>query len=472
MIIPFKDWGRSPPLDETRFARDPIAYMRDVARARGSLAAFANGRQQILFAFGPDYNQQLLTRPDVFHSNLFILPGPKGSPLRRIGLGLITMNGEQHKRHRRLLLPAFHKRVVEAYGDVLVALTARVLDTWRAGQRRDMFQEMSRLALDVTNTVLFGLDDSDAALLDGTVIDDVLEKSTALGLSGLFPSGSSADAYQELLAAAERSEKQLLETIRRKRSNPAPGRDVLSLLIRAHDEDGTGMTDAELIGQASQLFGAANRTTASALTWALFLLAQHPPVMADLLDELRGTLHGDAPTPAQLGRLPLLDRVIKESLRLLPPVAFGSRTAMAPVEMGPYRLARGSLVIFSQYMTHHMPELFPRPEHFLPDRWLTGAPPPYAYIPFSAGPRLCLGAPLALAVIKTALAMTLQRYRLTLVANATINRRVTVTLAPDAGLPMLIAPQDGRFESSPVCGNIHEMVALDQGRARPIRLAA
>jgi cytochrome P450 len=471
-LTPDQGWGRLPPLDPAQFARDPIAYMRGIYQKRGRLAAFENGGQQIVFAFGPEYNQQLLTKPDLFYANLFTLPGPKGSALRRIGLGLITENGAHHKKHRRLLLPAFHKQTVEAYSGSLVATTGQMLDTWRAGHQRDLFREMSQLALHITSTVLFGLDDAQEALTVGTVMEEVLERSTALGLSGLLPSDAPADAYRELLVAAERSERNVIEMIRRKRARSVQGEDVLSVLIRAHDEDGTRLSDAELIGQASMLFGAANRTTASALTWTLFLLAQHPAVMADLFDELDGTLHGEAPTPAGPGPLPLLDRVIKESLRLLPPVVFNTRTATGPAELGPYRLAKGSTVVFSHYVTHHMPELFPQPEHFLPDRWLTIAPSPYAYLPYSAGPRLCIGAALAGLTIKTALAMILQQYRLTLVPYATVNRRVTVTLVPDAGLPVLIGRQDRCFESSPVCGNIHEMVALDETPVRPYRLAA
>jgi cytochrome P450 len=467
------DYSGSPVrLDVGQFSHDPIGYLRSIYQTYGRIVSLQHGPQRMIFVFGHEYNQQILTKPEVYYSNLFTLPGPKRSALRRLGLGLITENGAQHKKHRRLLMPGFHKQAIEAHHDSLVQTIEQILEPWQVGQRRDLFTDMSQLALRIASTVLFGLDDPDTARAVGGTTDEMLERSTALGMSGLLPSDNSADAYDKLLATAERSERNILAMIQRKRVGSVQGNDVLSMLIRAHDQDGTCMSDDELIGQTSMLFGAANRTTASALTWTLFLLAQHPTIMAQLLDELEGTLHGDAPTVAQLTQLPLLERVIKESMRLLPPVAFNTRTTAEPVELGPFRLTRGTTVVFSHYITHHMPELFPQPERFLPDRWLTIAPSPYAYLPFSAGPRMCIGAALASTIIKTSLAMILQRYRLTLVPNVAINRKVTVTLNPEAGMPMQIGPQDRCFESSCVHGNIHEMVALDHALARPDQLAA
>ena len=131
-----------------------------------------------------------------------------------------------------------------------------------------------------------------------------------------------------------------------------------------------------------------------------------------------------------------------------------------PVALGPFNLPQGTLVVTSHYVTHHMPELFPEPECFRPDRWLQAAPSPYAYLPFGAGPRMCLGAPFATLMLKVALPMILQRFRLTVVPGARIDRRSTLTLGPRFGIPMLIENQDRRFTASPVAGDIHEMVEL------------
>lgn len=459
-------------LDAIEFARDPVGYLQAVHDAHGDLAACQDGHRQMVFAFGQDYNQHLLTRTDTFHSNLFTVPGPRNSALRRIGLGLITMNGEAHKRHRRLVMPCFHKSAIEGYADAVTGATRHMLERWRPGQVRDIFQEMQSLTMHVTSKVIFGLDDLDAAERVGGTMERVLDLSTELGISGLFPAGENAGIYDELVAVAERSEANVVEMIARKRSTGALGNDVLSTLIRAHDADGTGMSDGDLIGHASILFGAAHRTTASALTWTLFLLAQHPAVMARLFEELHATLGREAPQPGQLACLSLLERVVKESMRLLPPVVFNTRTATQAAQLGPIALRRGATVVFSHYVTHHMAELYPQPNHFLPDRWLNSSPSPYAYLPFSAGPRMCIGAAMAVMVIKTVLAMTLQRYRLAVESGATINRNVSVTLMPAEGMPMLVCRPDRQFSSSEVFGNIHEMVALEAARQQTRRLAA
>jgi cytochrome P450 len=183
-----------------------------------------------------------------------------------------------------------------------------------------------------------------------------------------------------------------------------------------------------------------------------------------LCAELAGVLRGAAPTVEQQEQLPVLDRVIKESMRVLPASAYSQRVTAAAVGLGPLRLPRGSVVIFSPFMSHHLPDLFPDPERFLPGRWPRLAPPPYAYLPFAAGPRLCLGASLALMTLKTTLPVLLQRHHLAVVPGARITGKVISTmLTPTSGMPMRILPPTAPFTSNPVEGNIHDLVTLDAG---------
>jgi cytochrome P450 len=263
-----------------------------------------------------------------------------------------------------------------------------------------------------------------------------------------------------LLQYAERLEERILSMIAQRRADPVPRPDVLSLLIRARDDESRGMTDAELVGQATILFGASYETTASSLTWTLFLLEQHPQVLADLVDELTSVLRGEPPTAEQLERLPLLERVVKEAMRVLPPVPFTIRSATAPTQLGGYFMPKGSRVICSHFMTHHLPELYPEPEHFRPARWETIDPGPYEYLPFSAGPRMCIGVPFAMQAIRIAVAMIFQRFRLELVADSRVDRAVRVTMSPRRGMPATIRSQDRRFAATRVRGNVHDMVAL------------
>lgn len=459
-------------LDAPRFAGDPVGYLCDLHRTYGRLVALRAGPRPMIFAFGPEYNQPLLTRTETFHSNLFTLPGPKDSPLRRVGLGLITMNGDAHKRHRRLVMPSFQKKAIEGFADAVSGAVDQMLDTWEPGQIRDLCADMKRLSLHVSSRVIFGLDDLDGAVRVGGTIDEMLDLSMEMGLSGLVPVAGSAAIYERLLKTAAQSEASALDLVARKRVEDANGRDVLSLFIRARDGDGPALGDAELAAQATVLFGAASRTTASALIWTLFLLAQHPTVMQEVHEELDEILGGRAPGPEDLGRLTQLDRVLKESMRLLPPVVFNTRTAASDTELGPLRVSRGTTAVFSHYVTHHLPDIYPEPERFLPERWRLLTPSPYAYLPFSAGPRMCIGAGMAMLVIKTSLAIMLQRYRLWVVPGQRIDRTVSVPLLPKDRMRVVAFRQDGRFSRSEVQGNIHEMVTLDREWSPGIRRAA
>jgi cytochrome P450 len=166
---------------------------------------------------------------------------------------------------------------------------------------------------------------------------------------------------------------------------------------------------------------------------------------------------------------PVLDRVLKESMRLLPASAYSHRVSAEPVDIGPLRLQKGTPVIFSQIITHHLPEVFPDAEHFRPERWRTISPSPYAYFPFAAGPRMCLGAGLALMTLKITLAVLLLRHHVGVVPGAAINARVTATmLKPTSGVPMRILPPTAPWTSVPVEGNIHDLVALPAAAALPV----
>ena len=222
--------------------------------------------------------------------------------------------------------------------------------------------------------------------------------------------------YRRFRILSEQVEAELIDIIARKRQRVSAGQDeadgdALAILIHAHDEDGELLTESDLIGHLSTLFTAGHETTASALTWTLFLLTQHPQILADLVDELDSVLHGDAPSLEQLKELPLLENVINEGLRMFPPGMWIFRTAVEPFELGPYSQPAFSQLIFSPTVTHYRPDIYTDPHTFNPRRWETITPSPYEYLPFGGGPRRCLGATFATLEMKLALAMILQRWR-------------------------------------------------------------
>ncbi len=205
-----------------------------------------------------------------------------------------------------------------------------------------------------------------------------------------------------------------------------------------------------------------HETSANALTWTLFLLSQHPEIAADLLDELDGVLQGKAPSIEHLQQLPLLERVIKESMRILPPVPWNARVTSKPTSLEGYELPTGTEVWVSIYHTHRNADIYPEPRKFNPQRWETLQVDNFAYNPFSAGSRKCIGAGFAMMEIKIVLAMLLQKFRFQCLPQQKINRSALIVLAAGGGLPMLVCQQDREFGKGVggLKGNIREMVEL------------
>lgn len=413
-----------------------------------------------VFAIGSVFNHQVLSDPDLFRSPGFLkFPVAQDSALVRLNTALVSMNGQQHKQQRRLVQPAFHRRQVENYHRAMVDVTETLLDGWRGQHTLDMHHEMKRLALVMATRVLFGIDTRSEA--------DRFGELTTRWLSLLFnPLVSLASydlpglPYRELLRLSDELDAIYRTIIERKRALPEAQQDMLATLIQTFDEDGGRLSDAELIGHANSIFIAGHDSTASTLTWALFLLAQHPQIYSDLLDELEGELRGGLPALEQLGRLPLLDGVVKETMRLLSPAAVIGRKTTAPCMLGGYDLPANTSVMLSPYLTHRDPDVYPDPERFLPQRWAGLSPSTYQYMPFGVGPHMCLGSSFALLEMKLVLAAFVQRYRVTVLPDARIDRKLLAFMIPRQGMPMRLAPQDRRFERVAVRGNIHEMVNL------------
>jgi cytochrome P450 len=456
-------------INALRFYADPIDYMGSLRRY-GEVVRFVRGEngsllyseprsKQTVFVFGAKYNHQILSDIETFEARP--ASGPQTAEFLRLMDSVVFVNGMAHKKYRQLMMPAFHKKRIEGYRDDIVRLTEIMLNQWWSpNQQRDLLPDFQRLTLLIANQAFFGIDVSEEADSLGEIIQAWFSLLTSP--AAIFRVDIPGTPYHQMKVLSAKVDQEMRKLIARRRAQGLTSHDVLSMLLQAQDEEGNQLSDDEVIGNANTLFIAGHETTANALTWTLLLLAQHPQVMRDLYDELDGALKGSPPDVEQTNQLPLLEAVIKESMRLLSPGTMSIRIASRDVEMGGYTIPQHSEVIFSRYHTHHDPTVYEQSEHFKPERWFSITPSPYEYLPFSTGARMCIGAAFAMFEMKIVLSMLLQRYRVQLIDGTKIGRKVGFTMSPSPGVPALLHAQDCQFERSParLDGKILDMVQM------------
>lgn len=465
-----------PPITEgclVDFSQDLMGGLFKLHREHGPIAAFRDpqAQQTIVCLFDPEYNKQVLSKADRFKARFFGIRGPKKSSQRRVTCGLLAMNGEQHKRNRRMVKEPFGPKAIEAYKPTIEALAREEVDLWPEGEAFDFNQAVIRYMLRVTSRLLFGLDEPTLAYELGEQIAEWVNLNHKLGIGALVSTQAFTDGYEGLLSFAEELEANVMELIRSRRDHPERGGfDVLSILVRMHDGEG-GLSDEELVGQCCVLFAAAHMTTAHSFSWTTFLLAQHPTEMQRLWEQLHA---GTANEPAADGGDPLLERIIKESMRVLPASAYSVRITADNETLGPLDLPRGTPIVFTPLITHRLESSFADPLRFDPDRWLTTNPSLYAYHPFGAGPRRCIGGPLAMEILRTSLPIFLKQWRLSVVPDSVIDAEVKSTmLNPLHGVPMIaerhtaVPPACGGFHAAPITGNVTGLVDLPSVEGSP-----
>ena len=365
--------------------------------------------------------------------------------LRRVlGNGLLTSEGVFWRRQRKLVQPAFHQGRIAAYAEVMVAYTERMVASWKHGEGLDVHEAMMRLTLDIVAKTLFDTDVSREAEDVGAALQVLMSKFfRQAGFALLLPSFIPIPTTRRLQRAVGQLDKVIYEIIRRRRTSGQTSGDLLSVLLRAQDDEGLGMTDRQLHDEIMTLFLAGHETTANALSWTWLLLGQNPGVEEKLVEELRRVLSGRSPTAADLPRLTYTEMILREAMRLYPPVWVIGRRGLAPFRMGEYELPAETNVLMSQIITHRDARYFPDPDRFDPDRWKADDPrfvslPRFAYFPFGGGPRVCIGAGFAMMEAVLLLATIAQRSTLTLVPGQTIEKLPSVTLRPKSGIRVIL----------------------------------
>jgi len=456
-----------------QFADDPIACMKRLNREHGDLAVLEENDQRLVFVFSPELNREVLSNAQVFESRFFAVRGNRNSAQRRVTSGLLSQNGSEHRDARRMMKDVFAKKILPGYHKTICQIACELTDNWTAGETCDLNFEMVQFMLKMTAALLFGVDDAEFAYRLGALIDRWVHRNHEIGMGALVSSPVFAQGYDDLLQQAEELEQSVREMFQSHRNTQHDRLNILSLLFDAQKSQAE-LTDNKLTGHATLLFAAAHLTTAHTFSWTLFLLSQHPDVLKKLTAELAANVATDIPSLEELERLPYLDAVIKESMRLLPASSYSQRVAVEPTSLGPVRMNPGTPVIFSQYITHHRSDLYEDPERFLPERWSSITPSAYEYLPFGAGPRMCIGAPLAMAEIRTALTIMLKRFNFQIKPMSTVNGHVISTmLGPTSSVQSTLLPSTQLPTSVPVLGSIHNLMRLpDVAREIAIPIAA
>jgi cytochrome P450 len=426
-----------------RFVRDPLPILLAGYRRYGPIFSMRVFHGRVVFMLGPEANHYVT----VSHADNFQWRrGSFGDLIPLLGDGLLTIDGDYHRRVRQIMLPAFHRERIAAAAGTMAEETLRALADWQPGQVVDVYHWVRELALRVAMRALFGLDPDEEDSGRRATVD--FER--ALGFYGadfaLRVLRGPGTPWSRMQTARTALDTIVYAEIARRRAHPDPSRqDVLSMLLEARDAEGGGdapLSDREIRDQVMTLLFAGHDTTTSTVSFLLYELARHPHELAKVLDEQDRVLAGRPPTAAELTTgLPQLEMVLDETLRLYPAAWIGPRKCIDEFEFGGHRVPAGAYVNYCSWASHRLPDVFPEPEAFVPDRFAPEAKaklPKGAYVPFGGGSRTCLGMRFGQLEIKTIVTLLLQRHRLELFPGQTVTVRQMPTLSPREPIEMIV----------------------------------
>ncbi|HUD47121.1 MAG TPA: cytochrome P450 [Candidatus Baltobacteraceae bacterium] len=422
-----------------QYIRDPLGFVADAARDYGSVVCFPFLWRKVYLLSGPaDIEAVLMTNHANFiKTALLRTPGVQ----RVMGNGLVTSDGEFWRRQRRLAQPAFHHARIAAYSNVAVQFAHELLQGWRNLAVVDLRKEMMKLTLGIVAKTLFNADTKGEENEIGQSLDTCIRLfATQWTLRGIFMQRFPTPDRRRLFSAAEKLDRAVYRIIAEHRKMGDTG-DLLSLLVAAQDEDGSQMTDEQLRDEAMTLFLAGHETTAITLSWIWVLLMKSPEVEAKLHDELRALLDGRLPAFEDVTKLRYTEQIVKEAMRLYPPIWAIARQSLNEFNAGGYRIPGGSEIIISQWVNHRNPAYFDNPDKFQPERWteaFTKQLPKYAYFPFSAGPRNCIGSGFAMMEGILILATMAQSISLRRVSTNFVRPFPSITLRPEGDLRVTV----------------------------------
>ena len=413
------------------FVRHPLTFLQEIAEKHGDCVETTMLGRPWVFLFHPDDVEELL----VGHAGDLARDDYSHVLKRVLGEGLLTSDGDLWKRQRRLASAAFTPKRIREYAEAMSSVTEHGLTRWQNDERVQLHEEMSHLTLEVVADVLFGANVSTADVDTVRESMEVFNVLFAQSPETIFriPTWVPTPLNRATARALSKLDALIARIVEARRKSGERRNDVLDALLAATDEDGSRMDDKQLRDEVVTLFLAGHETTALALTHALYAIAKHPDVKRRLWAELDEVLAGRLPTQADVGKLVLTERIIKESMRLHPPAWLTGREVAKDFTLGRKRLAKGTQVLVSQWIVHRDPRWWPSPEAFDPDRFdpeLVKVRPRFSYFPFGGGPRVCIGNHFAMMEAILMLAIVAQRWDVELLPFEELHFSPSVTLRP------------------------------------------
>jgi len=419
-----------------QFRKNPPVFLQTMAREHGDIVHYRLGPQDVYLVSNPDWIKDILvTNQTNFTKSRFL---ERAKVL--LGEGLLTSEGEFHRRQRRLVQPAFHRDRLIGYASAMVETTAQTRESWTGGAQLDMAREMMRLTLGVVAKTLFSAD----VASDADEIGNALTQVMVLFDMVLMPFSEWIEklplpSIRRFEKARDFLDKTIYGIIAERRASKEDKGDLLSMLLLAQDEDNSTMSDKQIRDEALTLFLAGHETTANALMWAWYLLSQNPSVAEKFYDEVDRVLEGRLPTFDDLPRLKFTEGVFAESMRLYPPAWVIGRRAKADYPIAQYTIPKKSILMMSPWVVHRDPRWFPEPEQFNPARWAFQGDnrPKFSYIPFGGGMRVCIGERFAWMEGVLLLATVAQAWRFKLVPGHPVATAALITLRAKHGMKMV-----------------------------------
>ncbi len=419
------------------FAGDTLGFATRLAREYGEVARFRVVNRTAYLLSSPEAVERVLVAN---HRN-FIKHTFFWRKVDAIfGKGLLTNEGDDWLRQRRLVQPAFHHERIAEYARIMVDYTTERLDGWRDGEERDVRGEMTSITFRVVARTLFDAEVAgDAAEIAGAFDTGIEEIARRIRRPVLVPDWIPTPANRRYRRAVNRMDRLVYRIIEEHRDGRDRG-DLLSALMQVRDEDGRPMDEKQLRDETITMLLAGHETTALALTWTWYLLSQHPETTARLEEEVDGALDGRPPGVQDLRRLPYTERVVREAMRIYPPAYSFGREALEDDEILGWPVPAGTTLFVFPWVLHRDPRLYPEPLRFDPERWTESFESKlsrHAYIPFGSGPRMCIGREFARMELVLIVATIAQRFRLEWGAERPIPM-ASITLRPTGGLRAVV----------------------------------